>query len=164
LNQFSISEGVSLDFDPYHVGYADNSAQWWMELLTPTTATSLAQYHHPAWGKYSAITRNIYGNGEVTYVGFMPSDTLAEKIMEEAVKRADLWGPPQALHFPTIMRSGILANGNAVHYVLNYSASPTQVSYAFRTGNDLLSGKKVQHGAALALQPWGVAVIEEGAQ
>jgi beta-galactosidase len=53
-----------------------------MELLTPTTATTLAQYHHPVWGKFAAITRNTYGKGEITYTGFMPSDALAEKIME----------------------------------------------------------------------------------
>ena len=99
-NQFTIPEGVSLEGDPYHVGAADNAARWWMELLTPTTATTLAQYHHPVWGKYAAITRNTYGKGEVTYIGFMPSDTLAEKILEEAVKRAGLWGPPANTPFP----------------------------------------------------------------
>jgi len=32
-----------------------------MELLTPTTATVVARYHHPVWGKYAAIVRNSYG-------------------------------------------------------------------------------------------------------
>ena len=39
-NQFTIPEGVSLEDDPYQVGAADNTARWWMELLTPTTAPS----------------------------------------------------------------------------------------------------------------------------
>jgi beta-galactosidase len=160
-NQFAIPEGVSLEGDPYHVGTADNAARWWMELLTPTSATILAQYHHPVWGKYAAITRNTYGKGEITYIGFMPSDALAEKIMEEAVKRAGLWGPQQTLRFPTIMRSGMLANGNAVHYVMNYSSTPTRASYGFPAGTDLLSGKRVQQDGAIALSPWGVAIIEE---
>lgn len=162
-NQFVIPEGVSLEGDPYQVGTEDNTARWWMELLTPTTATTLAHYHHPVWGNYSAITRNSYGKGEVTYVGFMPSDALAEKIMEEAVKRAGLWGPQQALHFPTIMRSGLLANGNPVHYVLNYSPAPARASYAFPAGKDLLSGEKVQQNTMIALPPWGVAIIEQDA-
>ena len=160
-NQFTIPEGVSLEGDPYHVGTANNAARWWMELLTPTTATALAHYHHPVWGKYAAITRNTYGKGEVEYIGFMPSDALAEKILEEAVKRADLWGPQRALHFPTIMRSGVLANEHAVHYVLNYSAAPTRASYGFPSGKDLLTGDKVQQDGTIALAPWGVAVIEE---
>jgi beta-galactosidase len=162
-NQFVIPEGVSLEGDPYQVGAADNAARWWMELLTPTTATTLAHYHHPVWGNYSAITRNSYGKGEVTYIGFMPSDALAEKIMEEAVRRAGLWGPQQALHFPTILRSGLLANGNPVHYVLNYSPASTRASYAFPAGKDLLSGAKVQRDSMIALPPWGVAIIEQDA-
>ena len=161
-NQFTIPEGVSLEGDPYHAGTADNATRWWIELLTPTTATTVAQYHHPVWGKYAAITRNTYGKGEITYIGFMPSDALAEKIMEEAVKRADLWGTQQTLHFPTIMRSGVLANGHAIHYLLNYSSAPMHARYGFPEGKDLLSGETVKRDGTIALPSWGVAIIEEG--
>jgi len=163
-NQFVIPEGVSLEADPFGVGNAENTARWWMELLTPTTATTVAKYHHPVWGKYAAITRNTYGKGEVTYVGFMPSDALAEKIMVEAVKRAGLLGTPQMYHFPTIVRSGTLANGHAVHYFLNYSAVPVNASYSFAAGKDLLSGSNVQQNGTVTLPAWGVGVIEEAAR
>jgi beta-galactosidase len=162
-NQFVIPEGVSLENDPYHVGAANNTARWWMELLTPTTATTVAQYHHPVWGKYAAVVRNNYGKGAVTYVGFMPSDALIEKIVEECVKRAGLWGEQQAFQFPTIMRTGVLANGHPVHYLLNYSAAPAQITYAFPSGKNLLSGEAVPQNGTVALASWGVAVIEEGA-
>ena len=160
-NQFTNPEKVSLAGDPYRVGEADNTARWWMELLTPTTAEVVARYEHPVWGKYAAITRNTYGKGEVTYVGFMGSDSLTEKIMEEAVKRAGLWGTQQELHWPTIMRSGVLANGHAVHYVLNYSAAAQDVSYKFAGGKDLLGNAEVQQGGVVKLGPWGVAIVEE---
>jgi len=163
-NQFVSPEGVSLEGDPFSVGKSDNTARGWMELLTATTATTVAKYHHPVWGKYAAITRNTYGKGEVTYVGFMPSDALAEKIMAGAVKRAGLWGTPQMYHFPTIVRSGALANGHAVHYFLNYSAAPVNASYGFASGKDLLSGSNVQQNGTVALPAWGVAVIEEAAR
>jgi len=163
-NQFTIPEDVSLEGDPFGVGKTDNSVRWWMELLTPTTATVLAKYHHPVWGKYAAITRNTYGKGDVTYVGFMPSDAVAEKIVADAVKRAGLWGTPQSLHFPTIVRSGVLANGHAVHYVLNYSAATARASYGYAAGKDLLSGDAVQKDGSISLPAWGVAVIEEGAR
>jgi beta-galactosidase len=163
-NQFALPEGVSLEDDPYHVGPANNSARWWMELLTPTTATTVAQYHHPVWGKYAAIVRNNYGKGEVTYVGFMPTDALVEKIMEDCVKRAGLWGPQQSLHYPTIMRSGVLADGHFVHYLLNYSATPAQVTYALASGKNLLSGESVPQNSTVSLPAWGVAIIEESAQ
>jgi beta-galactosidase len=161
-NQFTIPEGVTLESEAYHVGAGENAARWWMELLTPTTGTVLARYHHPVWGKYAAIVRNNYGKGEVTYVGFMPSDAMIEKILEDSVKRANLWGPQQALHFPTIMRSGMLADGHAVHYVMNYSAAPASVTYAFPSGKNLLSGEEVSQNGTITLPAWGVAVIEEG--
>ena len=135
-----------------------------MELLTPTTAVTVARYHHPVWGKYAAVVRNSYGKGEVTYVGFMPSDALAEKIVEECVKRAGLWGPQQALHFPAIMRSGTLTDGHPVHYLLNYSAAPAQITYGLPQGKDLLTGEAVAQNGSVALPAWGVAVIEEQAR
>src|SRR4051812_47183603 len=157
--QFAIPGGVSLEGDPYRVGTENNAPRWWMELLTPTTASTLAQYHHPVWGKYAAITRNVFGKGEVTYIGFMPTEALAEKILQEAIQRAGIWGPQQSLHFPTIMRSGMLANGKAVHYVLNFSAAPERANYGFAAGKDLLSGESVRQDATIALPPWGVAVV-----
>ena len=162
--QFTIPEGVTVESDAYRVGAGENAARWWMELLTPTTGTVLGRYHHPVWGKYAAIVRNNYGKGEVTYVGFMPSDAMIEKILEDGVKRAGLWGAQQAVHFPTIVRSGTLADGHAVHYVLNYSAAPSQVSYAFGAGKNLLTGEAVSQNGTVALPAWGVAVIEEGAR
>lgn len=163
-NQFTIPEGVTLDSESYQVSATENTARWWMELLTPTTGTVLARYHHPVWGKYAAIVRNNYGKGEVTYVGFMPSDALIEKILEDSVKRAGLWGQQEAVHFPTIVRNGTLADGHAVHYVLNYSAAPAQVSYTFAPGRNLLTGETVSQNGTIALSAWGVAVIEEVAR
>jgi len=59
------------------------------------------------------VTQNFDVDGAATpvasSVGFMPSDALTEKIVEASVKRAGLWGQQQALHFRTIMRSGVLA-------------------------------------------------------
>ena len=161
-NQFATPEGVSLEGDPYHAG-AENSARWWMELLTPTTASVVAHYHHPAWGNYAAVTRNTYGKGTVTYVGFMPSDALTGKIVEQAVKDAGLWGEQQKLQFPLIMRGGTLANGHLVHYLLNYSADPVQMTYGFGGGKELLSGAPVAANTRVALPAWGVAIVEESA-
>lgn len=163
-NQVAIPEGVTIESDAYHVDGAGDAARWWMELLTPTTGTVVARYHHPVWGKYAAIVRNDYGKGEVTYVGFMPSDAMIEKILEESVKRAGLWGAQQAVHFPTIVRSGTLSDGHAVHYVLNYSVAPASVGYAFAAGKNLLTGEAVAQNGTVALPAWGVAVIEEGAR
>ena len=62
------------------------------------------------------------------------------------------------------MRSGVLSDGHPVHYLLNYSAAPAQITYALPRGKNLLSGEAVPQNSPVALQAWGVAVIEEGAQ
>jgi beta-galactosidase len=107
-NQFTIPGNVALEGDPSHAGAAENRVRWWMELLEPSGAQVLARYDHPVRGKYAAMTRNSYGKGEITYVGFMPSDKMAEKILQEEVQRAGLWSSQQSLTFPAIVRSGTL--------------------------------------------------------
>ena len=91
----------------------------------------------------------------------MPSDALTEKIVEEAVKRANLWGPQQSLHYPTIMRSGTLNNGHEVHYLFNYTGNPAQVSYPLPSGKDLLTGSPIQRNSTITLPGWGAAIVEE---
>jgi beta-galactosidase len=132
-----------------------------MELLTPTTATVIARYRHPAWGRYAAITRNQYGRGEVTYLGFMPSEILIEKLMTEAVTRAGLSTPEQQAHFPVIVRSGTLRDGHPVHYLLNYSPEPSAIPYGFPSGRDLLTERAVPANSSVQLGPWGFAIVEE---
>jgi beta-galactosidase len=60
------------------------------------------------------------------------------------------------------MRSGTLVDGHPVHYILNYSADPVQITYGLPQGKNLLSGEAVSQNGTVALPPWGVAVIEEG--
>jgi len=126
-NQFTIPDGVSLEADPYHVGAADNMARWWMKLLTPTTAAVVAHYHHPVWGEYAAVTRNTYGKGEVTWVGCMPSAALTEK---RRGKRQACWalGTATGAPLPDDHAKRSAANEHSVHYILNYSAAPVQLT------------------------------------
>jgi beta-galactosidase len=156
--QFTVPEGVSLAGDPYKVG-AENKARWWMELLTPTTAEVVARYQHPSWPGHAAVTRNRWGKGEVTYVGFMPSDVMAERIVAGEAERAGVTPSLPGAHFPVIARGGTLRDGNRVRYVLNYSATPQRVTLP-DAGTELLSGRKLARGEALELAPWGVAVVE----
>lgn len=159
--QFTLPRDVSLAGNPFHVSPEDNRARMFIELLTPTTATVLARYGHPVWGRYAAITRHAYGNGEVTYVGFMPSAVVLERVLGEAAARAGVSGPAQAAHFPMVIKSGVNAHGRTLHYLLNYSAQPQAFAYGFGAGTDLLSGKAVGAAGSVPLAPWGVAIVEE---
>lgn len=158
-SQFTNPAGVTLAGDPYGVGKQGNQARWWMEFLTPTTARVIARYQHPSWPGYAAVTRNAYGSGEVTYVGFMPTDAVIGKIVAEQVGRAGI-ALPKA-RYPLIVRGGTLQNGNRVRYLLNYSAKPRRMAYEYAGGTELLSGRPVRRGQSLELKPWGVAIVEE---
>lgn len=158
--EFTIPTDVSLEGDPFHVGEKDNNAMWWMEFLKPITATVLARCKHASWPAYAAVTRNNYGKGVVTYVGFMPTDALNEKILSDCLVNAGITDLP-SLHHPLIIRSGLLHDGHAIHYLFNYSTKAQQALYAFEPGTELLSGRKIGKGAAISLQPWGFVLVEE---
>jgi beta-galactosidase len=154
---FTEPKEVKLDTELYGLTGKDLEARWWMEFLKPTTAKVLARFKHHSWPDYAAITRNSYGEGEVTYIGFMPSDALIEGVLTDAAKRAGVvW--PDAARFPLIVRSGTLTNGNRVRYLLNYSRDRLQIPTELSKGTDLLTGKR----GVSALEPWGVAIVEIG--
>ncbi|MEI6946435.1 beta-galactosidase [Paraflavisolibacter sp. H34] len=158
---FTTPRNVSLKGDPYGVGGEANKVNMWMELITPTTAKVLASYDHPSWGQYAAITQNQYGKGLATYVGCMTSGAVMEKVVEDAVKKAGLWGEAQQLRFPVILKQGVNEKGKTIRYLFNYSAKPSTLNYSLGNGRELLKGEKVAKNSSLTLEPWGVKIIEE---
>ncbi len=118
------SEGRVGDRRPYTLQKGNDVARYWMELLTPTTARVMARYEHPVWGQYAAITENAYGKGLATYVGFMPSDELMGKLLEDAVRKAGLWGADQEIAFPLVTKSGINAAGEDGSLLLQLLGAP----------------------------------------
>ncbi|WP_246027433.1 beta-galactosidase [Novosphingobium umbonatum] len=160
-SQFAAPQGVSLAGDPLKVGEKANTVRWWMEFLEPTTAQVVARYQHPSWPAYAAITRNHYGKGEVTYVGFMPSDEGLASLLQQEVALAGA-SDGEAARFPLVLRKGVLKNGHNVRYVLNFSANPARYT-APQPAQELLSGAKITSGGAVELSAWGVAILEEDA-
>ncbi len=152
---FTEPKGVKVGSEPYGLSGKDLEARWWMEFLTPTTAKVIARFEHHSWPNYAAITRNSYGKGEVTYIGFMPSDALIEGVLTDTAKRAGVvW--PEAARFPLIVRSGTLTNGSRVRYLLNYSPEKQNIPRELANGTDVLTGRQ----AASTIDPWGVAILE----
>jgi len=161
-SQFAIPEKVSLKGEGFASGRTED-VRWWMELLEPTTATVVASYEHPVWGKYAAVTRNRYGKGEVTYVGFMAGDKVMAKILGRAVERAGVTQLNGAFKYPLIVRGGVNGQGRGIHYLLNYSAESREVQYPFGAGMDLLTGRQLKKGNRVELAAWGVVIGEDGA-
>lgn len=160
FTQFTLPKGVTLT-TPYQLQKGSDAVRYWMELLTPTTAKVVARYDHPVWNQYAAITENAYGKGLATYVGFMPSDELMGKILEDAVRKAGLWGADQEIAFPVVTKSGSNRQRKLVRYYFNYSARTASFRYPHGTGKDLLSGLAVPGGSQQQLSPWGVMIVLE---
>ena len=76
--------------DPFNVGKDLNDIDKWIELLLPTSATVLAWYDHPYWGKYVAVTQNSFGKGTATYIVCGTKTMLLHnKFLKMHLKRQD---------------------------------------------------------------------------
>ncbi len=91
----------------------------------------------------------------------MTSSALTEKIVKDAVQKANLWKTEQSLAFPIITKSGVNQQGKTIRYFFNYSTVPQQIKYAFGNGTELLSNQTVSKDVTLSLEAWGLKIIEE---
>jgi beta-galactosidase len=74
---------------------------------------------------------------------------------------AGLNSPDLQLPAAVQVRHGVNHNNHQVHFYLNYSAAAQDIDYPYAKGRELLKEKSVAQGAKLALEPWGVAIVEE---
>jgi len=157
----NLKDELALKGDPYQVGDKDNKVSIWAEFIVPQTATALAFYEHPFFGRYPAITRNKYGKGTVTYEGTVLSDKIQEKVMLEILNLAALAGPDQKLPQSVRVKHGISNGGQNLHYYLNYSGEIQSFTYPHKTGIDILTGKRVENSQTVTLNAWDLVIIEE---
>jgi beta-galactosidase len=156
----NLAKPLALKGDPFQAN-AGNQVSDWAEMLLLDTATPLAYYDHPFFGKYPAITENHFGKGMVTYEGTVLSDELQRKLLERVLDQAQINGPESK--FPAAIRakSGVNRSGHTIHYFFNFSAGSQHVPYPYLAGVELLSGIAVTKGGELSLDPWGVAIVEQ---
>lgn len=160
-DEFTPPVNVSLKGDDFDLSEKDRAITAWMELITPTTAKTIASYNHKFWGKYSAVTENSYGKGTATYVACMPAKAYMKKLFERVIADAGIVSEEQSLSFPIIVKSGINESGKKIHYYFNYSGDDQNVKYLHADSVELIEGKKVSKGTELTLGPWGFGVFEE---
>jgi len=156
----NLEKPLALKGDPFHAGN-QNQVTDWAEMLLLDTAKPLAYYDHPFFGKYPAITENHFGKGMVTYEGSVLSDVLQTKVLERVLEQTQLTGPDQKIPAPVRVKHGVNRMGKQVHYYFNFSSAEQRVVYLYGKGRELLSNSALETGSALALEPWGVAIIEQ---
>jgi beta-galactosidase len=156
----SLRQPLALKGDPFHAG-SENKVSEWAEMLIPDTAQPLAYYDHPFFGKYPAITRNVYGKGTLTYEGAVLSEKLQEQVLLGVLQQARLTGPDQSLPPSIRVKHGQNRKGKTLHYFLNYSNEAQNFTYTYGAGADLLTQNTVASGQVIMLKPWDAAILEE---
>ena len=137
---------------------AGAAATRWVDGLTVLDAQVLAEYDHPHFGRWPAVTTRIEGDGRVTCVGTVPDAASARALAR--------WLVPLPAHaWPNLPESvtattGTAPGGRRVHVIHNWSWHPATVT-APAPLSDLLDGTSVPTGMALSLGPWDVRVFVE---
>ena len=141
----------------------EGTAKHWMDMTVCDTAESLVNYTHPAWGKYSAVAKNNFGNGSTLYFSTMFEDELLDTLLRDYLTEIPSIGKmlkENTTTFPVIVKRGINDFGKEVIFYFNYSGKEEIVSHTAFDGINLLTNEKVPAGTTLTLAPWGTQILE----
>lgn len=138
-----------------------NKVEYWAELLNLEGAESLYNYEHKYWSKYSAITKNKYGQGYAYYIGCYINKEIIKEIYINAFKTADLLKDIPKVSWPVIIRNGENSKGNKLHYVLHYSEENNILKCPYDNVKDILTGKCYKKDDIISLHDWDVKILEE---
>ncbi|MDQ1066996.1 beta-galactosidase [Streptomyces canus] len=127
------------------------------EIVQPRGAETVATYGSDFYAGTPAVTRNAYGRGEGWYVATALDQPGVDQVVRRVLSRHDLIGP-YADHEGLETAARVAPGGARLLFLLNHSAQPAGLT-AHTTATDLLSGKKVEAGDRLTLDPLGVAVL-----
>lgn len=157
----NLKQPFGLKGDPFKAD-AGNSVSVWAEYIVPEACRALAFYDHPVFGTYPAVTRNLFGQGTLTYEGTFVSDALQDKIVADCLALAGISLADAALPAAVKAKHGRLADGAAVHAYFNFSSGRREFVYSRESGRDILTGGPVAAGARIVLAPWDLLIVRGG--
>lgn len=139
----------------------ESAAHDWMDLVTCDTATPVATYDHPAWGRYTAVAKNHFGTGSTLYLGAFFGEELLEKILGDYLTESGCTDLNNEMpHFPVIVKRGTNDFGKEVYYYFNYSGETQAITHWGGGGMELLTEKAVATGEVLTIAPWDLVIAE----
>ncbi|WP_405528568.1 beta-galactosidase [Streptomyces canus] len=127
------------------------------EIVQPRGAETVATYGSDFYAGTPAVTRNAYGRGEGWYVATALDQPGVDHVVRRVLSRHDLIGP-YADHEGLETAARVALDGTRLLFLLNHSAQPAGLT-VHTDATDLLSGKQVEAGDPLTLDPLGVAVL-----
>ncbi|KGE19289.1 beta-galactosidase [Paenibacillus wynnii] len=127
----------------------------WSDLLTPTTAEPIAWYGDDFYAGIPAVTVNVFGQGEVYYLGTHVEESYWSVLLTNMAEKHKL------MHFaglPDGVQASVRTGESGTFlFLLNLDRKPQTVQLA-RDYNSLLSG--TLRSGQLALEPYGVEILE----
>ncbi|MFJ9902399.1 beta-galactosidase [Streptomyces sp. NPDC101152] len=132
-------------------------ARFVFELVLPRDAEPVATYGADFYAGTPAVTRHPFGAGDGWYVATALDQPGVDRVMRRILARHDLIGP-YAGHEGLETANRVAPDKTRLLFLLNHTAEPVRLT-AHATATDLLTGKEVQSGDPIALDPRGVAVL-----
>ncbi|WP_030743473.1 beta-galactosidase [Streptomyces sp. NRRL F-5135] len=127
------------------------------EIVLPRGAEPVGTYTADFYAGTPAVTRHAFGAGEGWYVATALDRTGVDSVVRRVLARHDLIGP-YADRPDVETATRVAPDGTRLHFLLNHAPEPARLT-AHVTGTDLLTGRRVERGAPLVLDPRGVAVV-----
>ncbi len=134
------------------------AAHWWIDGLIPDGAETLANYEHPRFGDFPAVTTNPAGTGRITTVGCVPSPDLARALIDWAAPACAASELTGSIPQPVTLASGTTPDGRRTWFAFNWSWKPQTLTLA-RAAADALTGDILPAGADVPLDPWGTRIL-----
>ncbi|BCW05842.1 beta-galactosidase [Arthrobacter sp. NtRootA1] len=134
------------------------SAEAWIDGLRSEGASVLAQYDHPRFGDFPAVTTMSQGSGRVTMVGCVPSPGLARGIFAWAAPTPVATELAGEVKLPLYVSSGTVAGGSRAWFVFNWGWDKQEITLALPVF-DPVSGISHEAGTILSLDAWGTSTF-----
>ncbi|MEV8432900.1 beta-galactosidase [Streptomyces chartreusis] len=142
---------------PVSMGDFEAEARLVFEIVQPRGAEPVGSYGTDFYAGTPAVTRHAYGKGEGWYVATALDRPGVDRIVRRILARHDLLGP--SADRPTVETATRVApDGTRLLFLLNHAPEPAHLT-AHATGTDLLTGKRVEKGEQLTLDPLGTLVL-----
>ncbi|MBT2538990.1 beta-galactosidase [Arthrobacter sp. ISL-69] len=129
------------------------SAEAWIDGLQLDGADVLAQYDHPRFGDFPAVTTKQQGHGRVTMVGSVPSTGLARGIFRWAAPSPVADQLAEDIRLPVYASSGRVADGRRAWFIFNWGWDKQEITLSLPV-LDAASGTSYEAGTNLSLGAW----------
>ncbi|NUT35403.1 MAG: beta-galactosidase [Hamadaea sp.] len=129
------------------------------ELVIPQGAEVIGTYGADFYAGTPAVTRNGFGDGDGWYVAAGLDQDGVSWVVRQILDHRGLTGPhAEATDVETASR--VTPDGTRLLFVLNHRAEAVALTAAV-SGEDLLTGVRVEPGAPLHLDAYGVVILRE---